>query len=207
MTRLHSLAIDAEFTSFDMLGGDMISLALVEIMDDFTIGRSWQGFLRPDSVKYFTDSAQAVHGISYFKASTFPEAKETMIEMLHWLAPLQNEFKLAVTYWGSWNFDLKWIQTTMERCELTTSYLKAFLPGKESHHNALKLAKQKLKHVPIPDLGTDNESRKGQYKLDNVARFYGLNHNHHDALSDAMVTAQIYCNIMKGENVWTGELF
>ena len=207
MNKLHALSIDAEFTSFDMIGGDLISFAVIEIMDDFSLGREWQGYFKPRSAIYFTDKAQAVHGISYFKALKFPEPRTSIIELLQWLKPIMEEFPVSTVYWGSWNFDLKWLENTSEQVDLKKSYMKAFKQGKENHINALRMAQDKLKHIPLPNGQlSEKDSKKGQYKLDNVARFYELDHNHHDSLSDARVTAQIYCKMMKGEKIWTGEL-
>ena len=201
------LAIDCEFTHFDMIGGDLLSLAAVEVIDDKELGREFHAYCKPRSTKYFSDKAQEVHGISYFKAQTFPEPRESMIAFLQWLYPLKDQFQLETIYWGSWNFDLKWIENTMTQTELVSSFYKAFKTQKESHHNALAMARKKLKLMPMPKAKTEAESKKGQYKLDNVARFYGLEHTHHEALSDARVTAQAYIKMMAGEKVWTGELF
>lgn len=199
---IHALAIDCEFTNFDMIGGDLLSLGVVEILNDFTLGRELQVFCRPTNTKYFSDKAQDVHGISYFKAQTFPDPKESMIKLLHFIAPYKDLFPLKTVFWGSWDFDTKWIESTMRKVDLYSSFTKAFRVGKGDNINALNMARQKLKHVQSND-GTT----KGQYSLSNVAEFYQLEHNHHDALSDARVTAQIYCKMMRGENVWTGELF
>lgn len=209
MKKVIKLSIDCEFTSFDMFGGDLISVAFVEILEDLTLGREWQGFLRPRGTKYFTERAREVHGISYFKAETFPERRKTIIDMLNWLEPIFDYLPISVVYFGSWNFDLRWVEYTMEDVGLRDSYSKAFKIGKEEHFNLYKECKAKLKHIQSPKgkFSSDKEKEKGRYKLDNIARFYGLEHNHHDALSDARVTAQAYCKIMKNENTWTGELF
>lgn len=201
---IHALAIDTEFTHFDMIGGDLLSLAAVEVLEDFTLGREFQAFCKPFGTKYFSEKAEEVHGISYFKAQTFPEPKESMIKFLQWLAPLMDEFPLRTIYWGSWNFDLRWIENTMRDNELLGSFHKAFNHDKDSHINALKMARHCLKHIPIPP---GEDGKKGQYKLDNIARFYELEHDHHEALSDARVTGQAYCKMMKKEKIWTGELF
>lgn len=203
--KLRALSIDAEFTSFDMIGGDLISLGVVEILEDLTTGRKQVFYFKPTSTKYFTEKAREVHGISYFKASQFPEAKHSCIELLKWLKPLMDQFPLPVAFWGSWDFDRKWIEVTMQKNNLMESYYKAF-NGCEKI-NVLKMAKHSLKHVPLPKADTEELSKKGQYKLDNVAKFYNIPHSHHEALSDALATAQIYINIEKGINTYTGELF
>lgn len=205
MTKLRALSIDAEFTSFDMYGGDMIALGVVEILDDLTLGREHVMYFRPTGPKYFTEKAREVHGISYFKASQFPEAKHSCIEFLKWLEPLMDQFPLPVAFYGSWDFDRKWIEMTMQKNDMQSSYWKAF--GGCEKINVYKMAKDKLRHMPLPKAATEDESKKGQYKLDNVAKFYKIPHSHHEALSDARANAQIYINIIKGIDTWTGELF
>ena len=208
MKKLLGLAIDDEFTFFDMIGGDLIALGVVEVFEDLTKGRKIQLFCRPRSTKYFSDKAQEIHGISYFQAQTFPLPEDSMMELLHWLKPLMDQFPLKVLYYGAWNFDLKWIEVTMERAGFRSSMEKAFYSyeNKDKHINVMKLAKEKLRHVPIPNFGEEKGTTKGQYKLDNVAKFYKIKHQHHDALSDADATADIFINIKKEINIWTGEL-
>lgn len=207
MNKVKCLSIDAEFTSFDMHGGDMISLAIVEVLDDLTLGREWQGFLKPRGEKYFTEGARQIHGISYFKALTFPERRDTMIDMLHFLSPLQDQFRLPVAFYGSWDFDLRWIDYTMTDTDLASSFHKAFQSNKEFNFNVLQMTRKNYKNMPMAPGKDEKEQKKGQYRLDNVCRFLGIDLNHHDSLSDARACAQILIKILKGENVWTGELF
>lgn len=203
MRKLIALAIDDEFTHFDMVGGDLISIGLVEVYEDLSLGREFQGFCKPRSTRYFSEKAQAVHGISYFKAQTFPEARETMIDLIQWLAPLMDQFPLITLYYGSWNFDLKWLETTMERCGLKQSFAKAFDGRKESHINVLKMVRHFLKTIPDTK---DENGKTITHTLGNVADFYGMEKDHHNSIWDARATAQIYGKIKRGEKVWTGEL-
>jgi len=207
MKEVIALSIDDEFTSFDMIGGDLITFGAVEIYSDYTLGREFYGECKATNAKYFTEKAEEIHGISYFKAMTFPEPKETMIRFLQWLHPLMDQFQLPIAYHGSWDFDKKWIENTMKDHMLLGSFHKAFYSNKDNDINVLKLARKNLKHLPEPDPSHDKNGKKiAHYGLANIAKFYGLKLEHHNALSDAKVTAQIYCKIMKGENVWTGEL-
>ena len=43
MKKVIGISIDDEFTNFDMIGGDLISIGLVEVYDDYTLGRDYQG--------------------------------------------------------------------------------------------------------------------------------------------------------------------
>lgn len=207
MTKVLALAIDAEFTSFDMIGGDLITFGVTLVLDDLTLGASFYGEVRPRSTKYFTAKAQEVHGISYFKASQFPSSKETILRFMNWLMPIIGEFPLRTIYWGSWNFDLKWIENTFERAGCSSSFKKAFNLNKDSHINAFKLAKEKLKHINdnfVIDQNGKEVNKK--YSLDNVARFYGYEFNHHNAMDDAKTTAKVFIDLMNEKNTWTGKL-
>lgn len=203
MSKVIAIAIDAEFTAFDMIGGDMIALGAVEILEDLTLGREWQGLLKPRSEKYFTDGAREVHGVSYFKALTFPERVDTMLDFLEWLSPLTCMTPIPVAFFGSWGFDLRWIKLTLEDCDLGPTFPKIFTEDKTFNLNVYQMARKMLKHIELPP----NGERKGMYKLDNVCRFLKINLDHHNALSDTRACAEIYCKLMKGENIWTGELF
>jgi DNA polymerase III epsilon subunit-like protein len=208
MKKVIAIAIDDEFTSFDMQGGDLITFGAVEILDDFTLGREFYGECKATNSMYFTEKAQEIHGISYFKAMTFPEPKETMLRFLQWLHGRMDCFQIPIAYHGSWDFDKKWIEKTMTDAGLQGSFHKAFFPGKEHDINVLKLCRKNLKHLPAPVPSHDSNGKKvAHYGLRNVADFYGLELQHHNALSDAKVTAHIYCNIMNKKDIWTGELF
>ncbi len=186
-----AVACDVETTSFDKIGGDILSCALVEVLEDYTLGREALFHSRPRSSKYFSSGAQEIHGISYWKAQEFPEPKETSIDILNWLAPLQSIFPLQMIYHANGGFDFKWLESHFRKDDLQGSFYKAF--DENRLISTLKLSRQNLKNLP-------------NHKLSTVAKHYNLNLNHHEALSDTRVCAQIYCKIMKGEDIWTGRL-
>ena len=170
----------------------MIALGVVEILEDLTLGREAVFYFRPTGTKYFTEKAREVHGISYFKASQFPTAEHSCVEFLNWLKPLVDQFPLPVAFFGSWDFDRKWIEMTMQKNNMQTSYWKAF--GGCEKINVLKMAKKKLAMLDKHDL-----------KI--VCKHYDIPLDHHEALSDARGCAQVYINLEKNINTWTGELF
>ena len=119
---LLALAIDVEVTSFDRIGGDLIACAFVEISTDYTLGREAIFYSRPESVKYFTDSAQRVHGISYFKALTFPTRKESCEMIIDWL-DAGSVSGVPLVYHGNGMFDPKWIDAHFEKEEMHLSLI------------------------------------------------------------------------------------
>jgi DNA polymerase III epsilon subunit-like protein len=56
-------------------------------------------------------------------------------------------------------------------------------------------------------LARDNLKQLESHKLKELTNFYDIKlDNHHSALPDARACAIIYCKIMTGEKVWTGQL-
>ena len=191
MSKVIALAIDTEFTSFDKIAGDLIVIGLVEILEDYTLGREQVFYSRPRSPKYYTEGAQKVHGISYFKAVKFPEPRKACIDILKWLAPLKEQFPLTVVNHANGALDFKWLEQLMRNNDLDTSFWRAF--NEELVINTIKMAKENL-------VGLKNN------KLNTIAEHYMIELNHHEALSDARACAEIYCNIKQEIGTYSGKL-
>lgn len=186
-----AIAADIECTSFDREGGDMLTCALVEIMSNHTIGRSKEFYFRPEGTNYFTEKAQEIHGISHWRAMQFPERKKSCNEMLHWLTPIHDLLPLPMVYHANGNFDYRWIESTFRKENMHYHLYKCFRGDQTI--STLKMAKQKLKHIP-------------NYKLNTIAKHYGLELDHHKAISDAVVCAEAYIKMINDIDTWTGEL-
>ena len=205
MSKVIAIACDTEFTSFDKIGGDLLSVGLVEVLDDYTLGRSKVFYSRPRSTKYFTEAAQKVHGFSYFKASTFPEPKDAAIEILNWLAPLKDYFPLTFINHGNGKLDFKWLEQFMTNNSFQSSFWKAF--NEDDVENTIALAKTHFTDIKeSTEINPINGKPYGLHTLRNVADHCGLELDHHEALSDAIVCAQIYCRIKLGVGTFTGRL-
>lgn len=185
MSDVIAYAIDGEFTSFDKLGGDLIKWAMVEILSDYTLGDEREWSLKAYSTKYFTAGAQDVHGISYWKASQFPERIECLREIYRWT---KKRGVTPLVYHGNGNLDPAWLKGTFMKEGIEPRFYELF--GEETA-STLKLSRVYLKHLE-------------NHKLDTIAKYYKLDLDHHDALSDARACGQIYCNIMKGIGTYTG---
>tara|TARA_Y100000310_G_scaffold243676_1_gene248234 strand:- start:12352 stop:12927 length:576 start_codon:yes stop_codon:yes gene_type:complete len=191
MKKVIALACDGEFTNWDKLGGDLITWAFVEILEDLTLGRKMNWEIQGTSLKYWSKEAEEVHGISYWQASSFPERRSQLISIMNWLLPIKDFFPIQLVYHGNGNLDPEWLRMTFFKEDIETSYQKAF--AKESI-STLKLARENLKQLP-------------NHKLDTIADHYNIKLDHHEALSDAIACAEIYCNIMDGKETFTGRLF
>lgn len=183
-----AIACDGEFTSFDKIGGDLIKWAMIEILEDFTLGREKEWSLKAYSTKHFTEGAQKVHGISYWQASQFPERLEVLREIWTWTKEISPD-PIPLVYHGTGNLDPAWLRHTFMKEDLEPHFWTLF--GQETE-STLSLARKNLKALP-------------NHKLNTVADHYGIELDHHDALSDARACALIYCNIKKGLKTFTGE--
>ena len=183
-----AIAADVETTGFDVLGSDLIVCAMVEILEGYTIGRGAVWYHRPQSTKYFTRESQAIHGISYWKAQEFPYPAVSCRETLDWIGDLSD---LPLVSHSLGGFDHRWIDGHFSKHEMGIKLRRIF--PKDKVISTVKLSRDNLAHIP-------------NHKLDTVAKYYDIPLNHHEALSDAMACAQIYCNIKLNINTWTGAL-
>jgi len=189
MPNVIKIGMDCEFTNFDKYKGDMIALGLVEIFDDYTLGRENVFYLRPESSRFWSDGAEKVHKISYFRASVFPERGETLDAITEWLKGCESDGPIGAVYHGNGNLDPNWLKVTYEK-ESREYELYSYLSVNNSE-STLKLSREYLKNLD-------------SHKLDEVAKYYDIELKHHDPLSDARACAIIYCNIMQNKGTWTG---
>lgn len=189
--KVHAIVCDLEYTCFDKISGDVICVGLVEVLEDFTIGRYKAFYSRPRSVKYFTDKANEVHKISFFKAMYFPRPRKNCIEILHWLAPLKDQFRIPLVFHSNGQSDWRWMESHFEKEGLVNSIRKVFCD--ELNVSTLKMARENLVHLE-------------NHKLETICEHYNFDLDAHEVLSDALGCAHIYIKMMKKEDIWTGRL-
>lgn len=187
-----AIACDVETTGFDREGCDVLSMAFVEILEDYTLGREIQCFSKPYSTKYYSAKAQEKHKISYWKAMEFPEPKEGCLKVLNWLKPHMDLFPFQFINHANGKFDHKWIESHFRKQDLHWSIYKAF-----SEDNVVSTIRLARDHI----MGLTN------YKLETIAKHLGIPLIAHNALSDARACALTYCHIMKMKKAGSGELF
>ncbi|MBE9542538.1 MAG: hypothetical protein IMF01_09485 [Proteobacteria bacterium] len=206
MSKVIAIACDTEFTSFDKIGGDLLSAAFVEILDDYTLGRDACFYSRPRGTKYFTENAQKIHGISYFKAIEFPEPRDACLSILQWYKPLIDKFPIDFVNHANGALDLKWVDQLMRNNDLIDSWQQVH-NGAEVI-NTIKMAKTYLDFLkPSKTINPVSHKPYGKHSLINIADYYDIDLTHHDALSDAKACAIIYCNMKREHKTFTGELF
>jgi len=193
MSRVIAISADMECTAWDKVGGDLIVMAFVEILEDLTLGREAIFYAAPRSPKYWTKKAEEIHGISFWKAKGFPKAIDSCIGLLNWLKPLESHFPLPMVYHATGKLDFRWIEAHFRKEEIHTSLYKCFREDDELQISTLSLARKHYKNLP-------------NHKLPTVAEHLGIELDHHEALSDARAAALIWIAVQKNEKTFTGEL-
>lgn len=185
------IAIDIESTGFNPHKNDIIQLAAVEILDDLTIGRTFETKLRPVRPQYWTEGAEKIHKITKFEAMRFPERREGIMEFMKWLLPLKPMFQLGFVYHGKNNFDYNFVKAAFVGEILHDSFFKAF--SDEMVYSTCDLSAEWLK--------LENN------KLNTVCKALKIDLNHHEALSDAIACAKIWCALKGREAAYKADLF
>lgn len=187
-----SIVIDLETTGFSRKVNDIIEIGATEVTPDFKIGRKFKAQLRPSNPKTWNKKAQEVHKISLRKAMKFEPRRQGLIEFLIWLKPFMHEFPVNFIYHGRAGFDYKFLKEKYMAEGLLDSFLKAF---SENHvYSTEALAKEVLTDLPDYKLGTVCKALK--IKME----------SYHEALSDSVNSAEIFCEIKSNYNQYKGIL-
>lgn len=205
MSKVIAIGTDCEFTCFDRYAGDVIAVGMVQILDDYTIGKEAVFYSRPRSHKYFTEGAREIHKISYFKAQTFPEPKECCENINSWVNECNNGEPLAMVFHGNGGLDWKHLEAHFQKEDMLHLFYSIF--PEHRIESTLSMARENLKNIQEPTIIKPDGKLVTKYSLPNISQFYDIELNHHDPLSDARTCAQIYCNIKLEKNTWTGRLF
>lgn len=206
MKKVIAISTDIECsTLYDKVGGDLLSMAFVEILEDYTLGREFYQRSKATNIKYFSEKSERIHGFSYWKASRFPERMESILNTIAWWNDVNTDYPTKLIFYANGNFDPLWIEEHFKKEKLHNEFHKRFM--KDDYESVLKLTKENFKQIPeSKKINPITEKPYTKYSLRNVCDFLKIELDHHNALSDARAAAIIYCKIMKGENIFTGEL-
>jgi len=171
---MNTVTIDIESTGFDALSNSVITIGCLVNDKEYLLKA------KPESKEKWGTSAEEVHGISYDEAMTFPSARHTAEELLS-IIPKNSIFVChAKKIQGSF-FDWRMMMGFFLKNSSIYEWRKRFMNTHDSSMNmasTLILAKEKL--------------QLENYKLNTVAEYYEIELEHHNALSDARATNEIY---------------
>lgn len=171
------LVIDIETTGFNKYKDDIIQLGCVEVLDDFTLGREYNTYLRPIFPENF--SSQDIHGINLTTAMLAPTRRDALIDFMYWLLPLKDKFPLQFIYHGTGHFDFE--------------FLKHAFVAESFHEQFHKIFK---KDMVINTASMVTEKIGSEYrKLNQACSYFNIEFKHHNALEDARATALLYCRL------------
>lgn len=187
------------------MGGDLISMAFVEVMEDYSLGRKIRMFSQATSAKYFDDESMKVHGFSYWQAMKFPHRMFGIEKYMEWIEPIKKKYgQMDFIYYANAYFDLRWLKEHFNK-ENSRFEISNVFPEQRAI-SVLQLARENLKHIKESEkINPVTGKLYTKYSLQNVCDHYGIPLNHHEVLSDAIACALIWGKIMKGENTWSGK--
>lgn len=166
--------IDVETTGFDSIRNQVLTLACYVTDIDYNILGEHYGEFRPDGKKeiVWSNDAEKVHGIHYQTALGFPsilESADMFITFLQGFGPL-----IFVAH--NMAYDRRMLKGTFSRVDRHFSLYSSFT----EHQDTIKLIKES---------GLVSSKSKS---LGLICKELGIEHDHHDARSDAKVLIEIH---------------
>lgn len=169
--------LDVETTGFDSIRNQVLTLACYVTDTDYNILGEHYGEFRPEGKReiIWSDDAAGMHGISYEEALRFPPIKDGISHFYSFIDEVAPGGSLTfVAHNGA--YDRRMLKGTFSR------YDEHFRLGTifTTHQDTVKLLK---------DSGLISGKSKS---LGKVCEELGIEHNHHDAKSDAFVLIEIH---------------
>lgn len=173
---MNYLYLDTEFSNFSVAKGDLIQLAVIAVKDGEEVAR-FNEVTKPVKRNGWNLEAEKVHGISWHRAQGFQDISKMKEKFQRFVSDLDDRF--VVCAWNHRNDKL---------------YVQDML-GVDSLLWHRTVRSQWL------DIFTEVKNRKSQiqtknYKIETVAKFFDININAHDAMSDALSMWKIHEYIM-----------
>jgi DNA polymerase III epsilon subunit-like protein len=175
--------VDCETTGFAKLRNGVLTFATYITDANYNLLDEYYMEVRPDGSRdvVWTDDAQKVHGITWEKALTFPKIEESVSDLKEFLAKHPPMRFIA----HNMAFDRRMVRELFEKTNHLTTEFDKYFPEQEC---TLKLLK---------DSGLITGKTRS---LGEVCKQLGIDHNHHDAKSDAFVLIEIHKRIYNGKS-------
>jgi DNA polymerase III epsilon subunit-like protein len=175
--------IDTETTGFDSLRNQVLTLACYVTDEDYNILGEHYGEFRPDGARdiVWSDDAEKVHGISWERAMSFPSLKDSCSQFIDFIKA-HGELTFVA---HNMPYDRRMLKGTFCRVDGHFDLYQLF----PKHEDTIKLLK---------DAGLISGKSKS---LGGVCKELGIEHNHHDARSDAFVLIEIHKRCKQKKNM------
>ena len=183
---MKTLFVDVETTGLIKYVNGIIVLAyIIEDADGVELTR---GEIEMNPLSYskkVSDKALEVNGYTLEQIKQLPDAKEACLEFISVLNKhMGNDDKYKLVAYNA-DFDTGFIQTWMDKL-VPSTYWKLI---DYKHLDPFALIKY-LQHLGKIDTGKSQS-------LEAVAKYYGIEHNAHNAMSDIEVTREIHNKLIK----------
>lgn len=177
---------DVETTGLDPLSSSVLSLAVVIDVD----GReqdSFYQYARPESSHKWSEGAQKIHGITWEQSQTFQSQSDLVHNFLDWMHKHTRKDGHPIPLWQHSRgfFDWRFIMFTCLKQGCLYELYKIARPP--ALHSTLPLAKKLL--------------RLDSYALDKCCAYYGIELQHHNALSDARACRELWVRLSAEEKM------
>jgi len=181
--------VDLEFTNLDPVYADALVMAIVITDDECSIVESVEHRYAATMLKHWSEDAEAVHGISYMRAS-FEKPQELICEDIKDLAnkyPCDEFICHALTHSF---FDFK--NKTRSYAYIDYAVIEnAF----KKHGNVYEWYKICSPDKRISTVKLAKEAGHTKRRLDVLCEYYGVKLDHHNAMSDALACREIYLKV------------
>ena len=168
--------VDVEVTTSSAKKGDVLSLGcIIAEGDNFKKVDSFLGYARPRTYDHWNSYAENIHKITRERSKTFPDARQTSIEFLKFLAPFKNadNSPIPFVFHGTHKFDLKMVQMMFAQNSLTNSIDKVFSPD-------LTISTCSMFEFFTQLFGVSTIDKK----LSTMAKTFNIPLDHHEVMSD-----------------------
>ena len=170
--------IDLETTGFPVFGASVIALGCVCVTPDGEDGGTFYETAKPTSKKYWSKHAEEVHGFTYKQAMKFQDPKLLAVSFMKFINEYRNKDGWPMNFWyhGRNAFDFNHLFAMFFSAGFRTQFYKMF--NSPHVYSTLDLVKNNVK---IP-----------KYNLQACCDHFGIELDHHNALSDAKGCHQIW---------------
>ncbi len=176
--KVTNVFIDIETTGFPVFGASVIALGCVCDSPDGDDRGTFYETAKPTSKKHWSPHAEEVHGFSYKEAMKFQDPKLMLLNFMTFIDKYRNKDGWPMNFWyhGRNGFDFNHLFAMFFSAGWRVQFYKLF--NYPYIYSTLDLVKSKVK---IP-----------KYNLKACCDYFGIELDHHNALSDAKACHQLW---------------